>query len=418
MEDSDSQLWILISLIISFVLSGFFSSSEVALLSLTDAKVRSLCAQKKRGSKSLEWLKHHPHKLIITILIGNNFVNILASVLATVYVSKNFGSEALGVATGILTMLILIFGEILPKTFAQSHATFFALFSSPIIKCLSYIFFPLVWLLEKLSNLLTHKKKKNLSEADLESELLALAEIGEEGGALEKGEKNIIENVLDFSDTIVEEVMTPRTHIDALDAETTLDQAIDFAIQHTHSRLPVYEGNLDDITGIITIRDLLEDHKQFDGNKKLKDLEVKKPLFIPHTRKISDALTDFQKQKVQIAVVVDEYGGTEGLCTLEDLVEEIFGEIEDESDLPSNLIQKLSENTWLIEGKTEIYDICEQTDLEIDEEDSKAISLLVLEKLGRFPRNGERIDFDNFYVVIDKMDHKKIQRLRLVKKPR
>ncbi len=415
MDDPDSQLWILIFLLISFLLSGLFSASEVALLSLTEAKVRALKDQKKRGSSALVWLKNHPHKLIITILIGNNFVNILASVLTTVYVTKSFGSQALGIATGLLTLLILVFGEILPKTYAQTHASSFSLFTSPFVKYLCLVLYPLVWFLEKFSNLVSKKKKKKLSEADVESELLALAEIGEEGGALKKGEKDIIENVLEFSDTTVAEVMTPRTKIDALNQEFTLDEAVDFAINHSHSRIPVYQDDLDNIIGIITLRDLLEYHKSYDGSKKLLALELKDVLFIPHTRKISFALKDFQKEKVQIAIIVDEHGGTEGLCTLEDLMEEIFGEIEDESDIPIDHIKKVSENSWLAEANATLDEIENHVGISIDPDDSKAISLIVLEKLGRFPKNGEKIDLGGIYIVVDKMGDKKIERVRIVK---
>lgn len=415
MEDPEPSNLIILFLFISFVLSGFFSASEVALLTLSDAKVRLLSAQKKVGSKSLKWLKDHPDNLIITILIGNNFVNIIASVLATVYVTKKFGSQFLGVATGALTLLILVFGEIIPKIFAQHHSKAFALFCSPILRNLERVLFPLVWLLEKLVKLLKKESKKHFTEEELEGELIALAEIGEEGGALGKGERDIIENILEFSDTTVEEVMTPRPKIDAINEKSTLDEAVKFAIEQSHSRIPVFKKTIDNITGIITIRDLLKYHKEYDGQTKLSELDLRKAFTLPYTRKISEALKDFQKHKVQIGIVYDEHGGVEGLVTLEDLVEEVFGEIEDESDISQMLIKKVAQNSWRILGSATVEEIEEKINIKLDDDTSKTISLLVLERLERFPLQGEKVDFCEAEVYVEKMQENKIEAVRLIK---
>lgn len=379
--------------------------------------MRALKAKNKRGSHAIEWLKKHPQKLIITILIGNNLMNILASVFATVYVTERFGSDVLGVATGILTLVVLIFAEIMPKTFAQGHIVSLALITAPAIKLITQVLLPLVWILERFAHASAHGKKNELSEADIEGELLALAEIAEEGGALEKGEKEFIENVLEFSETTVEEVMTPRPQIDALNEETTLEEAVKFAITHSHSRLPVFRETIDHITGIITIRDLLRHQEDFADDTKLSALPLAKALIIPYTLRIAEALKDFQKEKVQIAIIVDEHGGTEGICTLEDLVEEVFGEIEDESDIAEVLIKRLSPTTWLVNGKSTVEEIEEETGILLDEDVSKTISLIILEKISRFPKQGQKIDFDEYQIIVEKMGNKRIERLRLIKKP-
>jgi CBS domain containing-hemolysin-like protein len=417
-SDSDPSSIILVFLFLSFLLSGFFSASEVALLSITEAKVRSLELKKRRGSHSLKWLKDHPDKLIITILIGNNLVNILATMLATVYVSRRFGDAWLGAATGVLTLVVLIFGEIIPKTLAQHHAVKFGLIAAPILRSLERVMYPIVWALEKLTRSVKKGDARILSEEELEHELLALAELGEEGGALEKGEKDIIENVLEFSNTTVDEVMTPRTKIDALDSELTLKEAVEFAISHSHSRLPVYKNSIDEIVGILIIRDLLEMKSKFDDNAKLKDLESRKPFFIPHTRKIAEAFKDFQRQKIQLAIVVDEHGGVDGLVTIEDLVEEVFGEIEDESDINEKSVRKFSANSWSIDASVTLEELDENTGIALSSttDSSKTISLIVLEKLGRFPRPGEKVDFKEAEVFTEKIANNRIERVRVVKK--
>jgi len=415
-EETDSSNLTLIFIFLSFFFSGFFSASEVALLSISEAKARSLKDEKKRGSSSLLWLKNHPEKLIITILIGNNLVNISASMLAAIWVENKFGSKFLSIATGIFTLLVLIFGEILPKTFAQKNAKKFALLAAPLLRNLEKILFPLVWTLEKITSLSQNKTKKSLTEQELESELLALAEIGEEEGVLKRGEKEIIENVLEFSDTKVEEVMTSRLKIDALNENSTLEKAIEYIISHSHSRIPVYRDNIDQITAIVTIRDLLAFSKQFKHQKKLSELDLPKPFSIPHTCKISQALKDFQKNKVQIAVVFDENGGVDGIVTLEDLVEEIFGEIEDEYDAKEIVIKNVAKNSWQVKASATCGDFLEKTGLTLDQDENKKIALLILEKLGRFPKIGEKVNLKEAEIFVEKMKDQKIEKVRILRK--
>ncbi len=418
MDDEPSRL-ILPLLILNFFLSAFFSSAEVALLGISDAKTRSLKSNKKKGSRSLLWLKKNPEKLIITILIGNNIANITATTLTTVYVTAKFGDTYVGLAAGILTLAVLIFGEILPKTIAQQRSVQLGLIVAPIIRNLTRFLFPLVWFLARFTQLVQKSEKQKLKEEEVESELIALAEMGEEDGVLETTEKEIIENHLEFADTTAEEVMIPRTKIDALSDQITLEEATKFVIEHSHSRLPIYHESIDQVVGIVTIRDLLGFKDKFDKTKKLAELNLRKPFFVPRTRKVSEAFKDFQKQKVPIAIVVDEHGGTDGLITMEDLIEEILGDIEDESDIQEILISKITKNSWSVDGAVTAEDLEKETGFNIvdAEDESKSISLLVLEKIGGFPQVEQKIEFDNnFEVIIEKMQDNKIDLVKIIQK--
>src|SRR6185295_10970013 len=217
--------------------------SEAALLSLSPAKVRALKKKKRKSAHYLEWLKAHPKKLIITILMGNNIVNILAPVLATVWATKYYGNSAIGLVTGILTLLLLVFGEILPKNIGQHYQERFSIIVSPPLYFLVRLLSPIVWLFEKLSNLFLSKRSSD--GMITEDEVLAMVALGAEGGAIEKEERKLIENVLEFTDTTAEEVMTPRVDMEVMDEDSTLREAVQFFITHSHSRIPVYHDDID-----------------------------------------------------------------------------------------------------------------------------------------------------------------------------
>ncbi len=412
MEEPPSQILFVLALLI--ILSGFFSGSEAALLSIGRAKVRALREQKRRGSKALEWLKNHPKRLIITILVGNNIVNVLISVLATFWATKAFGSHVLGIVTGILTLLILVFGEIIPKNMGQLHNEKFSLFVAPILRILSKCLFPIVWTLEKFSDSMVSKKKQ---DPITEDEVLAMVSLGAEGGAIEDEEKELIENVLEFTDTITEEVMTPRTTMEVMESDTTLAEAIDFFITYSHSRIPIYEDTIDNIIGILTMKQALKAWKQNEKNKILKNLDLKKPLFIPTTKKIANVFRSFQLQRIHMGIAVDEHGGTAGIITMEDILEEVFGEIIDETDIDDVPIKKIAENAWIVLADIHLHDLEDRIGIVLDTQDSeKTISRFLLEKHQDIPERGEIIELANVRLVVEKMDGHKIEKVRILKK--
>lgn len=412
MDEPPSAMLLLLMVLV--VLSSFFSGSEAALLSIGRAKVRALKESGKRGAWCLEHLKRHPKKLIITILIGNNIVNVLLPVLATVVATHQFGDHVLGIVTGILTLILLIFGEIIPKNVGQLYSERFSLIAAPILYGLSYVLFPVVWVFEKLSDLMVSKKSH---DPITEDEVLAMVSLGAEGGAIEQEERELIENVLEFTDTTAEQVMIPRIDMEVMEGTTTLGEAVEFFISHTHSRIPVYQENIDQITGIITIKQTLKSWRQYEEDKLIKNLELKTPLFVPITKKIADIFRMFQQSRMHMAIVVDEHGGTAGIITMEDILEEVFGEITDESDDDAMVIRKLSDTSWSVPGNIELEDISSDMGLDLgDDTEAKSLSLFILEKTQDIPDRGDIIHADNADLVIEKMDGRKIDRVRILKK--
>jgi CBS domain containing-hemolysin-like protein len=407
----------IIVLIVLILLSGFFSGSETAIISVSDAKVRSLVKEKKRSSETLNLLKKDPHKLLITILIGNNLVNIGASVLATVVFTNVFGSSGLGIATGVMTLLVLIFGEITPKSFATKYSVGIALFVSKPLYVLQIIFSPIIWILNKLVKFLINLMGHEYNDEEVsEEEIKALIELGAEKGSIEKREKELLKNILQFNDITVEEVMTPRISVDALPSNTTLQEAIDFVIKKSHSRIPVYEDTIDNVIGIVTIKDILILSEKFNYNKKLENCELKKPLFVPVSKKIDVLFKEFQKARTHIAIVIDEYGGTAGIVSLEDLLEEIVGEIIDESDVEEIPISKVSDFEIEVHGITKLEDINDFLGISIKGHEKEPISALILDKLNRFPKNGEVIDLPYAEIKVLKILGNKIIKVSVSKK--
>lgn len=407
----------IIFLLVLLALSGFFSGSETAIISLSDAKVRQLSKEKKRGSATLSLLKQDPHKLLITILIGNNLVNIGASVLATVVFTDFFGSTGLGIATGVMTLLVLIFGEITPKSFATKYSVGISLFVAKPLYILQVLLSPIIWIMDKIVKFLMNMMGSEYNEEDVsEEEIKALIELGAEKGSIEKREKELLKNILQFNDITVEEVMTPRVSIEALEFDSTLQEAIDFVIKKSHSRIPVYEDTIDNVVGIVTIKDILMFSEQYNDNKKLGNCELKKPLIVPVSKKIDVLFKEFQKARTHLAIVLDEYGGTAGLVTLEDLLEEIVGEIIDESDVEEMPIKSVSDYEIEAHGVTKLEDINDYLGITIKGHEKEAVSALILDKLNRFPKTGEVIEFPNAKIKVLKMHDNKIMRVSVEKK--
>lgn len=409
----------LVIILVLILLSAFFSGSETALMSLTPAKVRNLCDQKVRFARFVKALKSDLNSLLITILFGNNLVNIGASVYSTYLFSKMFGSNALGLITGILTLVLLIFGEVVPKTLGARYHTQISLAVSPILYFLSKIFVPIIFVLSliiKLVEWVLGAKTQFMDELVSEDELKAMISIGAEKGSIDEEESELIHNVLEFNDIFVEEVMTPRINIDALSSHSTVNDAVDFVLSHSHTRIPVYQKTIDNVIGIITVRDILEALQKKEGGKRLSEIELQDAVLVPETKKINDLFRELQNRRVHMAIVVDEYGGTSGLVTMEDLFEELVGEIDDEHDDGPSKIIKVGNSEWSTVGEVEVYDINEELGITLPVPEHKPLAYYILKSLNRFPRLGEKIEFKDFIFTVESMEGKKIQKISIDKK--
>ncbi len=406
----------LVLLLILIIVSGAFSGAEIALTSLSAAKTRTLKDDKRVGAKTVYKLKQKPESLLITILIGNNLVNILATVVATIWGIRVFGDSAIGIVTGALTFIVLVFGEITPKTYAQKHADGFARFVAVPLLWLTYILYPIIWLLEKLiQGLMRLMKAKSPIKTMSEEELLAMVDIGTKEGVIEEHEQELIENVLEFTDTRVEEIMTTKNQIESLSITSTLKEAGHFFTTHSHSRIPIYKGNLDNVVGIVTVHDILKMTHEEEKIETLADMKYTHPIVVPKTKSIAKLFREFQKRRQHIAIVVDERGHTVGLVTMEDILEEIVGDIVDESDREESHVQSIGKNEWLATGEATIDELNEAIGIKIDYPEHQTISLLILEQLEGFPHLGQYIEYGKLEFQVKKMSKKKIEEVLITK---
>ncbi|QQR83044.1 HlyC/CorC family transporter [Candidatus Peregrinibacteria bacterium] len=397
-------------------LSGAFSGAEIALTSLSEAKVRAIQNDKKFASKAIVKLKKYPHKLLITILIGNNLVNILTSVLATLWAANVFGNNSVALVTGVITFFILVFGEITPKTIAQKFALPFARIMAHPLRMLMWIFTPIILILEGMIHLMMRLLKLNPSLNSVsEEELLAMVDIGTQEGVIEEEEQELIENVLEFSETTVQEVMTMKKDMEVIDIDTPIRDAVKFFIAHSHSRIPVFKKNINNIVGIVTVHDILQLLNEPNGHRSLNDCNFSHPIVVPKTKSISKLFGEFQRRRQHMAIVVDEHGETVGLVTMEDILEEIVGDIADEQDREKKTIRSMGKNEWEVRGETTIEELNDALDIELEFPVHESVSLLILEELHRFPKLGEKITYQNLILQVDEMSKKKIEKVRITK---
>jgi len=403
----------IIILAILIVLSAFFSGAETALMSISQIKVKSLVKQGKKGADVLCRLKRNPHRLIITILIGNNLVNIGAAAFATVMFTQLFGSRGLGIATGVMTLAILVFGEIIPKTFASQNAQRITLLVARPIEILLFVFSPLVWFFEKISKLMSRllgsKKEAVLSETELET----IVTLGRKEGILEKEAAEIMHNVLKFGGTMAREIMTPKVEMVMIDGNKKLREVLNLIVKTPYSRYPVFLKD-NQIAGILDIDDVLKQVLNKKLGKKVKDL-VRPVIFVPETKEIDDLLTEFEGKEVPMAIVVDEYGDVEGLITVEDILEEIVGDIFDKSKTKNLYLKKLNENIVRVDAKVPIDELNKVLKLGIRGEQYNTLAGYIEHRLQRIPRQGERIKLKNAIIEVGEVTNQRIKNVKIIK---
>jgi CBS domain containing-hemolysin-like protein len=406
----------IITLAVLIALSGFFSGLEVALVGVRRSNVHQMLSKKLPGANSLHKLKSNPSRMMASVNLGNNLVNVASTALATDIALKIFENNGLAIVIGAMTFLILVFGEITPKTYCNANAAKIALRYSRVLLAFSYAFYPVVWIFEQITKGIIKLTGSSQEPPRLtEEEIKGVIEQGLEDNAIEKQESELVHGALNFDDIVIRSVMTPRTKMFMLNSKMLLFEALPLINKSGFSRIPLYEKSHDEITGIINVRDVL---KYLEMEQKMVNLQqlARKPIFVSQEKKVSDLLREMQGRKAHMAIVLDEFGGVEGCVTLEDLVEEIVGEIHDETDITKSNFQREGGDVIITDGDIEIDEINEIFRTDIPQGDDYAsLGGLLHEKLRDIPKEGDRIIIGQLRIIVEKVLSNKPEKIRIEK---
>lgn len=415
MLDSGDSVGIRLVLVILLLsLSAFFSSAETALTTVSKMRIRTLAEAGDKKAITLMKVIENPGKMLSMILVGNNIVNLSASSMMTTLTMELFGSKAVGVATGVLTLLILVFGEITPKTMATLNAERLSLAYAGIVYWLMRLLTPVIFLVNKLSTavmFLLRVDPNKKPDAITEDELRTIVEVSHEEGVIESEEKKMINNVFDFGDAVARDVMVPRIDMVMVDVNATYKELIELFRKERFTRIPVYENSTDNVIGIINVKDFL----LYDNAQKfsLRDL-LRQPLYTYEYKKTAELMVEMRKTSNNIIIVLDEYGATAGLITLEDMLEEIVGDIRDEYDEDEeDEVKEIAPNEYLVSGSAKLDDLNDRLDLELESEDYDSIGGLVIGLLEHLPEEGEVVDCGNIRLVVEHVEKNRIDKIRL-----
>ena len=423
----------IIVLVILIMINAFFASAEIAFISLNDAKIDVQAREGNKKAKKIQNMLKNPSKFLATIQIGVTLAGFLSSAFASdTFADKlapilnqampnvsiaTWKSVSIIIITIILSYFTLVFGELVPKRIAMKYYEKVSFASIGIIKTISIITAPFVKFLTLSTNIVskifgvTGEEEENVTE----EEIRMMVDVGEEKGTIEVAEKEMINNVFEFNDKVVSEIMVPRNKMFALDINMSISDVIEkLSEDMRYSRIPVYDKSMDDIKGIIYIKDLLISNK--NKNSKIKSL-VKEAYFVSETKKVNELFQELRKGKKQIAIVVDEYGGTAGMVTMEDILEEIVGEIYDEYDKETDKIKKVDNNTFIFDGSIALYDVEKYLDIRIDDEDVDTLGGYLIKKLDRIPKDGEKpiVETEKIIYKIEKVSNRKIIKVKACK---
>ncbi|WP_289197247.1 hemolysin family protein [uncultured Dubosiella sp.] len=405
----------IVVLLILLLLSGFFSSAETSLVAVSKIKIRSMAESGVKRAQTLMKIFENDAKMLSAILIGNNLVNTYAASIASMIALSFGGSAAVSVATFIITFLILVFGEITPKTIATQNAEKLALAYGPVILFLMRILTPVIWFINLFSACILKilGVGKDSRPSMTESELRTIVDVSHEEGVIEEDEKEMINNVFDLGDAVAKDVMVPRVYVVMADVESSYDDLIRLFREEQFTRIPIYEGNVDNIIGLINMKDLLlyEDLEHFDIRKILR-----KPYFTVENKNVSDLLMEMKQSTFNLAIVLDEYGEVAGIVTVEDIVEEIVGEVQDEYDAHEmENIQKIDDHTYDVKGFINLHDLNDELHLHLDSEDFDSIGGLIIDRLGRLPQLNDQVTLENGIILqVKKIDKNRIEEVRLI----
>lgn len=400
--------------------SGFFSSAETALTALSEARIRQIQEERPRLRKYFQRWLDQPARMLATLLVGNNIINVAASVLGARIARRYLDSWADAAAVGIMTLLLLSFGEVAPKVFAKRAAPYWG---AKVIRLVCYI----DWLLRPLSLLFSGLGRATVRGAEAagmgaegptvtETEIEHMIDLGEREGVLEKQHGDMLRSVLEFEDTTVKEIMVPRTEMAVISIGASLVDVLRMVNDSRHSRFPVYRDRLDNIVGTLHVKDLLRHvgevttSKSFDWTEHVRP----KPMYTPETQKISDLLREMQLRRLHLAVVVDEFGGTSGLVTLEDVLEEIVGEIQDEYDAEEPMLQEAADGLVLADARVPLWDLGQHLHIEFPEDnDYGSLGGFVTHELGRLPERGARFEWRGFTFTVREADARRVRRVEI-----
>jgi len=395
--------------------SAFFSASETAITIVGRGRLLALEEKFPQKKKTIEWLLADMQKVLSVILIGNNLVNIAASAVATSVCMLLFGQKGLLIAVGGMTVFIVIFGEILPKSVAISHFERIVLVALPILRLFSYLVLPLLSFVRIIVQFIGAIFKLDIAGGNTfvtREEIEQMVNIGEASGAIEEEERRMIHGVISFEETKVYEIMVPRTDMVAVAGETTLGEAVKVFEDYGHSRVPVFEDNVDNITGILYVKDIMGVIVAGKLDIPVKELK-REALFVPETMKIADLFDVMRNKRVHMAIVVDEYGGTAGLVTLEDLLEEIVGEIQDEYDREIPLVNKKEDGSYMVKGYIDLEDLSEALDYNFESDEADTLGGLILSLSGHFPEQGQHFRYGPWDIEVVEVSKHRIRQARL-----
>jgi CBS domain containing-hemolysin-like protein len=405
-----------IAIVILIGLSAFFSSSEIAMFSLAKHRVDNMVEEGVPGAAVVKELKDDPHRLLVTILVGNNLVNIAMTSIATGLLAILLDNQGLAViaSTFGITALVLLFGESAPKSYAVENTESWAIRIARPLKLSEYLLFPLIVIFDYLTriiNRVTGGRSAIETTYVTRDEIQNMIETGEREGVIEEDEREMLDRIFRFNNTIAKEVMTPRLDMTAVPKGATLDEAIETCVQSDHERVPVYDGNLDNVIGIVNIRDLVREKHYGEGTARLTDL-VQPTLHVPESKNVDELLQEIQKERMQMVVVIDEFGTTEGLITMEDMVEEIVGDIlEGDEEEP---FEFLDNGDCLVRGEVNIDEVNDVLDIELPEgEEFETLAGFIFNRAGRLVEEGEEITYENVIIRIEQVDNTRIMKARL-----
>ena len=393
----------LIGILICVVFSGYFSASETAFTTINRIRLKTLAEDGDAGAKLVLKVSENYDKMLTTILIGNNIVNIASASMATLIFAALLADQDLGasVSTAVMTIVVLIFGEVSPKCLAKENPESFARFSAPILKFLMFILTPINFVFMQWRKLLSLIFKKKPENRMTQEELITIVDEAQSEGGIDEENGELIRSAIEFDDVDAREILTPRVDLVGVDKETPFEEIAKVFEQNPFSRLPVYEESIDNIIGVVHEKDYFCALQQ--GNRSLESIQTK-PLYISGTVKVSDLLRMLQHYKVHMAVVVDEFGGTEGVVTMEDIIEELVGDIWDEHDVVVNYFQKINDTTYQIDCRAALDEMFDFLDVKASDDDYDCVTVngWVMEKLEKIPAVGDSFDFEDLHITVTK----------------
>lgn len=402
-------------LFVCVVCVGMFSSSEAALISVNKLRIHTLAQKGDRSAQAVERVIAHHDKLFGTILTTENMFVILASTLAGALAVHYLGDYGTGIAAVVMTTVIVIFGEIVPKTLAALHAERFSLLVARPMELIMKITHPVVWVFTGIARWLVRLTGSPVNESNTRFSAEEIR-VAVEEGALQTDEKELIHGIFEFGDTVAREVMVPRVEMVCIEAGAPVSKSLELINSTGHSRIPVYGENLDDIVGILHAKDLLQRIRTLDDSVRVQDVMRSQRVFIPQGQKVLEVLTKMQSERTSMAIVIDEYGGTAGLVTIERLLEEIVGDIEDEFDLIEKVEPSQDGKVRVLEARMPVYEVNEQLGLDIPESDTEYQSLggFITHQMGKIPREGEELEYHGARFIVSKTHHYKLRTITVV----